>query len=193
MVTPAPGERTTPLTPTTPAGIPEAQALASAAPQPPPAVQAFAGRSSSLAIHGVTKGEPPLPLRTAELAKTPDVTLPVPDTAAPPGDVSPSSSAATAKAATLDSLLGEEARLVRDANDAAKAGDTAHALALLDEHAARFPAGALEPERSAERIFILCAAGRADEALVAKDAFLRSHGSGPLAARVRASCSPSGR
>jgi hypothetical protein len=109
------------------------------------------------------------------------------------GAASPEGTPSSGKTAALDSLLGEEARLVRDANEAAKSGDTARALAFLDEHASRFPGGVLEPERSAERIFILCAAGRADEARTAKDAFLIRHASGPLAARVRESCASPGR
>jgi hypothetical protein len=61
-------------------------------------------------------------------------------------------------------------------------------LALLDDHRARFPGSALSPERDAERIFALCAAGRTSAARSAAASFLASHPSGPLASRVRSSC-----
>jgi hypothetical protein len=86
------------------------------------------------------------------------------------------------------SSLEDDARLLRGAHAALAAGDAAGALRLLELHAARFPASALEPERSAERVFALCLARRADDARAAADGFLRMHPDGPLARRVRASC-----
>ena len=44
------------------------------------------------------------------------------------------------------------ALLLQEAHRALSAGESARALHLLDEHAARFPSSALEPERSAERV-----------------------------------------
>jgi hypothetical protein len=86
------------------------------------------------------------------------------------------------------STLAAETALLRDADRALRAGDTATALARLDEHATRFPKGALAPERSAERLIVLCEVGAADPRAVAR--FLVSRSGSPLAARVRRACAP---
>lgn len=86
------------------------------------------------------------------------------------------------------SSLEDDANLLREAHRALAAGDVDRSLRLLDEHEKRFPSSALEPERSAERVFALCQAKRVAEARSSADAFLGRHGDGPLAARVRASC-----
>jgi hypothetical protein len=85
-------------------------------------------------------------------------------------------------------LVAEEASLLRAANGALARGDSSAALARLDEHAARFPHGALSAERQAARVFALCAAGRTAEARGAARAFLAAHPRSPLAAQVRRSC-----
>lgn len=90
--------------------------------------------------------------------------------------------------ATPAEALAEETRLLREANAATRAGDTARARALLDEHARRFPRGVLAEERDAERVLSLCAAGRTDEARAAAARFLATHPHSTLGARVRASC-----
>ena len=90
------------------------------------------------------------------------------------------------------SSLEEDATLLRAANDALAAGDPTRALRLLDEHAARFPNSALEPERSAERVFAFCAEQKIDDAHAAAGSFLSAHPSGPLASRVRTSCGGGG-
>lgn len=84
--------------------------------------------------------------------------------------------------------LAEETRLLRDADRALRAGNTAKAISLLDEHAARFPKGALAPERAAERLIVSCELGVADQRRV--EQFLASRGASPLAARVRRACAP---
>jgi hypothetical protein len=86
------------------------------------------------------------------------------------------------------STLAAETALLRDADRALRAGDTATALARLDEHASRFPNGALAPERSAERLIVLCQLGVADSRAV--DRFLAARSGSPLAARVRRACVP---
>jgi hypothetical protein len=91
-------------------------------------------------------------------------------------------------ASAATSTLEREVRLLRDADLATKDGDPERALALLDEHAAAFPRSDLEPERSAERVFALCSAGRVEEERNAASAFLSAHPTGPLAARVRGAC-----
>ena len=89
-------------------------------------------------------------------------------------------------AASPASDLAKETKLLRGADRALRAGDTATAIALLDEHAARFPRGALAPERAAERLILTCEVGVADPRRV--EQFLSSHPGSPLAARVRRAC-----
>jgi hypothetical protein len=98
--------------------------------------------------------------------------VPAPTTAVPAGPT------------TLDA----EADLLRRADAARKSGDAAGGLALLEQHRARYPNGILVEEREAERIVVLCALGRAEEAHAAAARFLRDHPRSPQAARVRASC-----
>jgi hypothetical protein len=86
------------------------------------------------------------------------------------------------------STLSAEADLLRAADAAVRAGAPARALAILDQHGARFPSGALVEERDAERVVVLCALGRTEEGRAAATAFLRDRPRSPLAARVRASC-----
>jgi hypothetical protein len=82
--------------------------------------------------------------------------------------------------------LAAETTLLRDADRALRAGDTATALARLDEHETRFPNGALAPERAAERLIVLCQLGVADPRAVSR--FLEARSGSPLAARVRRAC-----
>ncbi len=75
----------------------------------------------------------------------------IPETAAPP--VTPSA------IAVEQELLGQAMRMLRDSHDARTA------LALLAQHAQRFPHGALASEATMLRIEALLALGRRDEAL----------------------------
>jgi TolA-binding protein len=84
--------------------------------------------------------------------------------------------------------LEDETRLVRAGMAALLGGDPARALALFDDHAQRYPNGALAEERAAERITALCDLDRVDEANRAAAAFVREHSSSPLVARVSAGC-----
>jgi hypothetical protein len=96
--------------------------------------------------------------------------------------------AATANENAGPATLSAEADLLRSADAAARGGNALAALALLDRHRAIFPNGTLVEEREAERIVVLCALGRTDEARVAASVFLRNRPRSPLAGRVRASC-----
>jgi hypothetical protein len=86
----------------------------------------------------------------------------------------------------VESSLPEETRLLREADQALRAGNTERALTLLDEHATRFPDGVLEPERSAERVVAACKTGRGDAALVKQ--FLATHRGSPLGSRIQVAC-----
>jgi hypothetical protein len=90
------------------------------------------------------------------------------------------------------STLEQDARLLGEADVALKSGDPDRALVLLAEHAAAFPRSELEPERSAERVFALCRAGRVEEARNEASAFLRAYPTGPLSARVKGACGAAG-
>lgn len=97
-------------------------------------------------------------------------------------------STATSTSTPTSLSLSQETRLVRDANSATRAGDPARALALLDEHARRFPRGVLVEERDAERVLATCAAGRRDEARALASRFLRTYPGSPMSGRVKSSC-----
>jgi hypothetical protein len=84
--------------------------------------------------------------------------------------------------------LARETALLREADRALRAGDTATAIAALEKHAALFPKGALAPERVAERLIVSCRVGDADAHAVAR--FLAASPGAPLAARVKRACAP---
>ncbi len=84
--------------------------------------------------------------------------------------------------------LAEELALLREAQLASRAGSLSRALELLNEHAARFPAGDLREERLVARINVLCSLGRIDDAREEAERFLAQAPQTPYASRVRASC-----
>jgi hypothetical protein len=88
----------------------------------------------------------------------------------------------------VSDVVTEEAALLRAAQAALSRGDGAGAMARLDEHASRFPGGALTEERQALRAHALCALGRAADARAAASAFVAQSPRSPLAAQVRRSC-----
>ncbi len=100
----------------------------------------------------------------------------------------PAAVPATPAAPSLD----DEISLVRDARAALRGGDPGQALALLDEHDRRFPAGALAEDCAAARIYALCALGRTEPARSLASRFLSEHPVSPHAASVRNSCGVGG-
>src|SRR5688500_15389498 len=101
--------------------------------------------------------EPPPPA-------TVTVTVHATATAAPAPIVKPVSkpavSTAPAAAAQVASdTIAEEAALLRGAHTSLASGDGTSAMRALDEHARRFPRGALAEEREAARVMALCAQG----------------------------------
>jgi hypothetical protein len=83
--------------------------------------------------------------------------------------------------------LAEETALLGSANAALRAGDSARALALLDDYDRRYPAGIMREEVLATRIIARCQLDTRD-ATAGADAFLARHPRSPLAPRVRSSC-----
>ena len=160
-----------------------------------PATPAVSAAIAPAALAPSPASTPPEPLA----ASAPPIIHDVTERPRPP-TVTAAPAPALAPAPTLDrtpvdppppprtSTLAEESRLLRAAHTALASGDGDGALRLLDEHAARFPASVLEPERSTERVLALCRAGREAEARGAARQFLVAHPSGPLAVRVRSSC-----
>jgi hypothetical protein len=96
------------------------------------------------------------------------------------------SSSAHTTVATGD--VAAEVRLLGEAHAVMRRGDAERALVLLDEHARRYPKGALGEERDAARIAALCALGRVAEARETADRFLRAAPQSPHAGPIRASC-----
>jgi hypothetical protein len=94
-------------------------------------------------------------------------------------------SAATSVTPSADTLAAETS-LLRDADQALRAGNAQRALSLLDEHAARYPHGALAPERNAERMIARCQLGQIDADNA--QAYLAAHPSSAFTARIRDAC-----
>ena len=109
---------------------------------------------------------------TAPAPAAPEVTAPTPEEAPPP---------------RAQSTLTDETRLLWEADQALRSGNTSRAISLLDEHATRFPDGALSPERGAERVVALCKLGRIDAATVRS--YLASHPNVSLSERIQQACS----
>lgn len=179
---------------TSPSDAPLVEAPSLAAPEPALSAKTHAPRAKPSTASGASAPATKVDGRAAPAAPTvtettPTATPTAPSTATPtaPGIVAPATTGMTPTPAKASSLE-EETRLVRGAAAARKEGDPSRALALLDAHASRFPHGALERERRAERVFALCDARRAGEARAEAASLLRDNPRGALADRVRASC-----
>lgn len=119
----------------------------------------------------------------APVPSSPMVTSVTSSKIAPPPPPKPKSTAMVA-----NDTIAEEASLLRAAHAALASGDGATAMTSLDEHARRFPRGALTEEREAARVMALCAQGRASEARASASAFVSANPRSPFAAQVRRSC-----
>lgn len=113
--------------------------------------------------------------------------LPVTTSGEPSAGAHPGTPATPVPAAPTSDVAAE-VRLIGEAHKAIRGGDAERALLLLEEHARRFPKGALGEERDAARIAALCALGRTAEARDATDRFLRALPLSPHAGPLRASC-----
>lgn len=87
-----------------------------------------------------------------------------------------------------DDPLSEEMTLLKQAKLALSRGDATRSLTLLDQHAERFPRGALRQERDALRVVALCEEGELARGREAASRFLQEHAGAALAERVRAAC-----
>lgn len=94
---------------------------------------------------------------------------------------------ATAPAAKASgNSLAEELSLLARAQRALREDDPQRALAIVQEHTARFPEGSLQEERSGIEALARCLLGESQADSV--QAFLKRSPSSPLAARVRKEC-----
>jgi hypothetical protein len=125
----------------------------------------------------------------APVAQTPIADLPQkqPDHApSTPAKIRTTITATTSQASALQT--GAENDLIQGAQRALAANDAASALALLNDHAQRFPNGQLAEDRDAERVLALCAVGRQEDAATAAAAFLSAYPNSTSAPCVRSSC-----
>ena len=155
-----------------------------AAPPTPPASAVVAPvsepslrRSSSEAI-----------VRAPAVAEAVEVVSSAPAVARPeaPADRSEPVSAAPPAAA---SSLAEEVAVLRAADLALRHGDSALALRGFEEHARRFPQGALREEAEGGRIVALCGLGR-EEGQARATRFAQAHPRSLALHRVLAACGP---
>ncbi len=101
-------------------------------------------------------------------------------------------SAAPAAPTVATSDVATELALLKAAQRDLNAANATASLALLDDHARRYPDGALKAERLAARVFALCQLGRVDQARAAALEFMNAAGDSPLVPRVLASCAGKG-
>jgi hypothetical protein len=125
------------------------------------------------------------PALTATLAPTP-APAPLPTG---PSAVPPSRAPAQARASRSEPLQASyeaELGLIRSAHASYASHDFANALAMVGEHAQRFPQGLLAEEREALRIRSLAGTGRTKDAERAVSAFARRFPRSVLLPRLRA-------
>ena len=127
------------------------------------------------------------PSAAASAAPTPASALASASSAPPsafaPRSAHPTASAPSGASASADPL-SEESAIVTRAR-AASASNPALTLALVDEHAKRFPRGELTQEREYLRISALRRLGRTDEARARARSYLTTFPSSPYAPAVR--------
>lgn len=109
---------------------------------------------------------------------------------AAPSAVAKPSAAASSTVASVASVdpLKEETALLASAQSALAQGDASRALAITEDHAARFPNGVLAGERKAVRALALCKAGRKEEGRAEAQPLVARAPDSPLAQRVAAAC-----
>lgn len=106
--------------------------------------------------------------------------VPVPGVASPAASLVPAAD------------MGAELALLKAAQRELNSSNAAASLGLLDDHAQRYPDGALKAERLGARVFALCKLGRVEEARAAAREFMSAAADSPLVPRVLASCAGRG-
>lgn len=133
--------------------------------------------------------QPPKPVEQNEPPAPEPLEVPIALGSLPSPATTSSGGSAKARAASIQSEL----ELIRRAQKHLHRGEDAAALALLAEHARRFPNGVLTQERDASRVSALCQAGDVVAARALAEQFLQRSPQSPFADRVRNSCGKVGR
>jgi hypothetical protein len=126
----------------------------------------------------------PEPVAPVQAPAVVDDSAKVDDSLAPPA----ARSLAKTHAPKVSGDIEGEVHLLEDADSALRRGDGAGALAKLNEHASKFPGGALRQEREGMTVVALCQAGRQAEGRAAAERFLSRSSKSALASRIRAAC-----
>ena len=108
--------------------------------------------------------------------------------AAGPGEAPTTTHASPSARPPAARSIKEELELVRAAQQALNRNAPKAALALLAEHAQKFPSGVLWEDREASRVFALCRLGNAAGARALADSFVRRAPKSPFVDRVRTAC-----
>lgn len=139
----------------------------------------------------------PNPSPSSPISESPDPPSAIPSQAV---RIAPSTTTASARrwASSEATLQGKaqhdrggveaEVTLLGRGREAWRSGDAERALAFVNEHARRYPDGALREEREAFRITLLCALGRTQEAHEARDRFVSSFPESAHAPAATADC-----
>lgn len=148
------------------------------------AVTSANSSTTAATVAPVASNELRIPTPNAQAGSSPERSAPD----APSASARPRATALarTRPSVAPESTLAAELALLRPARSSAPA----QALALLDEHARRYPRGVLAEERQAQRIVALCGLGRRDEATTALAAFERAYPQSPHTQRARRACAP---
>lgn len=153
--------------------------------QPEPFVEVAAPKLAAPNLAAPKLAAPPEP--TPKLAAPPE---PTPKLAAPP-EPTPKPRARK-PIVTPSPSLGRERELIEQAHAALAKGDTATALARLDEHARDYAEGVFAEEREALDAIVRCKAGELEAGRASAARFLARHPQAVLGARVRRACNLEG-
>jgi hypothetical protein len=99
--------------------------------------------------------------------------------------------ASTPRETSDEATVDEEVLLLRRAQLSLRSGDPRRAMALLDEHAEKFPEGKLADAREVARMVTLCELGARAAAREKADRFLAQYPASPFSDRVRRICTDS--
>ncbi|MEM9463579.1 MAG: hypothetical protein AAGF11_56095 [Myxococcota bacterium] len=171
--------------------VPTMEAVDQARPSSPHRVTpARPARSARPSTQTLPESSPP------EIDRPPGPT-PIPVTASPrrspdpnatPAPAEPTRSASPTTGAVTTDALAAETRLLAEARRALAEDDLAAALAALQQHARKFPTGALQEERLAYEAIVRCR--QAPPSSTPAGRFFERYPSSPHGPRVRAACRP---
>ncbi|MFO0669794.1 MAG: hypothetical protein U0235_09235 [Polyangiaceae bacterium] len=130
----------------------------------------------------------PSPAPSPVTARAPESQPAAPSRVTPKGIAEAPAIAPSPPATSALGSIGEETRLIREANVAMQSGHADVALERLAEHERAYPSGVLAEERASQRILALCALGREADAKGFASAFVARYPRSPYLPRLEASC-----